>query len=144
MKKSHANTLFFHNEDTPYLLPKKRTIRAWLLAVAKEESKAMEAVSYIFCSDDYLRNLNEQYLHATYFTDVITFDYCGKNTVSGDIFISVDRVKENAKLYKQRYFQEMLRVMLHGLLHLCGHKDKTKKEAEKMREKEEYYLQKFV
>ena len=140
---SMSSCIFFYNEDVEYLLLKKRNIRTWLSIVAKDEGREMGEISYIFCSDDYLLHLNEQYLHANYFTDVITFDYCKENIVSGDIFISVDRVKENAKQYKQTFFSEMLRVILHGMLHLCGYKDKTKKEETKMREKEDYYLQKF-
>ena len=136
--------IFFYNEDVKYLLLKKRTIRTWLSFVAKEEGRGVEKISYIFCSDDFLLSVNEQYLHADYYTDVITFDYCEENRISGDIFISVDRVKENAKLYEQPFFREMLRVILHGLLHLCGYKDKTEKDEKKMREKEDYYLQKFV
>jgi len=136
--------IFFYNEDVNYLLLKKRSIRTLLSFIAEKEGKEIGEISYIFCSDNYLLSINEQYLQSDYFTDVITFDYCEKNLVSGDIFISVDRVKENAKLYKQPFFSEMLRVILHGMLHLCGYKDKTNKEAEKMREMEEYYLQKFV
>ena len=139
-----SSHFFFHSEDVNYLLLKKRNIKAWLLAVAKEEGKEINSISCIFCSDDYLLRMNEHYLHANYFTDVITFDYCKENIISGDIFISVDRVKENAKLFKQTYFSEMLRVILHGMLHLCGYKDKTKKEEKKMREMETYYLRKFV
>ena len=139
-----SSHILFYSEDVNYLLLKKRNIRAWLRAVAQEEGRQTGEISYIFCSDDYLRNLNEQYLQATYFTDVITFDYCEDNTVSGDIFISTDRVKENAKQFQQTFFSEMLRVILHGMLHLCGYKDKTKKEEAKMREMEDYYLQKFV
>ncbi|MCL2131885.1 MAG: rRNA maturation RNase YbeY [Lentimicrobiaceae bacterium] len=138
------SSIFFHNQDVNHLLLKKRTVRAWLFAVAKEEGKEIGEISIVLCSDDYLRNLNEQYLQANYLTDVITFDYCGENLVSGDIFISVERVKENAKLFKQPVFSEMLRVILHGLLHLCGYKDKTEKEQTKMREMEEYYLQKII
>ena len=139
-----SSRIFFHNEAVKYLLLKKRNIRAWLSLVMAEEQKEAGEISYVFCSDDFLLQMNKQYLHADYFTDVITFDYCEENLVSGDIFISVDRVKENAKLYKQPFFSEMLRVILHGILHLCGHKDNTEKEQAKMREKEEYYLQKFV
>jgi len=134
----------FYTEDVKYQLVGKRKIRCWLSAVMAEEQKEAGEISYIFCSDDFLLQMNKQYLHADYFTDVITFDYCEENLVSGDIFISVDRVKENAKLYKQPFFSEMLRVILHGILHLCGYKDNTKKEQAKMREKEEYYLQKFI
>ena len=134
----------FYKEDVKYQLVAVRMVRCWLSSVIAEEQKEAGTISYIFCSDDFLLQMNKQYLHADYFTDVITFDYCGENFVSGDIFISVDRVKENAKLYKQPFFLEMLRVILHGLLHLCDYKDKTEKEQAKMREKEEYYLQKFV
>jgi rRNA maturation RNase YbeY len=136
--------ILFGNEDVCYLLPKKKNIKEWLFAVAKEEGKKVDEIMYIFCSDEHLRNINEQYLQADYFTDVITFDYCEENQLSGDIFISVDRVKENAKLFKQPFFSEMLRVILHGVLHLCGYPDKTPEEEAKMREKEDYYLQKFI
>jgi rRNA maturation RNase YbeY len=136
--------IFFHKEDVAYHVLKKQRIRAWLSFVAKEEGKQMGDISYIFCSDDYLFRMNERYLQAAYFTDVITFDYSEDNMVSGDIFISVDRVRANAKEFKQSFFSEMLRVILHGILHLCGYNDKTKEEEAKMREMEEYYLQKFA
>ena len=103
----------------------------------------MGKISCIFCSDNYLIKLNDKYLHASYFTDVITFDYTENDLISGDIFISIDRVKENAKLFKQPVPSETLRVILHGVLHLCGYKDKTEEEMQQMREKEDYYLQKF-
>jgi rRNA maturation RNase YbeY len=134
----------FYNEDVNYNLVSKRKIRLWLSQVMMQEQKNGGEISCIFCSDDYLLTLNNQYLNASYLTDVITFDYTENELVSGDIFISIDRVKENAKLYKQICFQEMLRVILHGVLHLCGYKDKTEKEIQKMREKEDYYLQKFT
>ncbi|MDR0604583.1 MAG: rRNA maturation RNase YbeY [Bacteroidales bacterium] len=133
----------FYNEDVNYVLISKRKIRSWLLSVIEQEQKELGTVSYIFCSDSYLLAMNKQYLNASYFTDVITFDYTEGRFISGDVFISVDRVKENAKLYQQKYFQEMLRVILHGVLHLCGYKDKSEQEVKQMREKEDYYLQKF-
>ena len=136
-------TIHFYNEDTNYRLTSKRKICAWLSLVLEQEKKKAGDISYIFCSDDFLLKLNKQFLKASYLTDVITFDYTENNRISGDIFISIDRVKENAKLYKQTYFQEMIRIMLHGVLHLCGYKDKTEKEIQKMREKENHYLQKF-
>ena len=134
----------FYKEDTGYLLASKREIRAWLLSVLEQEQKKTGEISFIFCSDEYLLTLNKQYLNASYLTDVITFDYCEDDFISGDIFISVDRVKENAKLYQQTTSKEMHRVILHGVLHLCGYKDKTEKEIQQMREKEEYYLQQFT
>ncbi|MDR2409175.1 MAG: rRNA maturation RNase YbeY [Bacteroidales bacterium] len=133
----------FYNEDVNYVLVSKQKIRSWLSQVIEQEQKELGRVSYIFCSDNYLLTMNRQYLKASYFTDVITFDYTEGRVISGDVFISVDRVKENAKFYQQRYFQEMLRVILHGILHLCGYKDKTAQEIKQMREKEDYYLQKF-
>ena len=132
----------FYNENVSCVVP-RRKIRFWLMQVLEQEQKKAGEISYIFCSDDYLVKLNSQYLDATYFTDVITFDYTENDVVSGDIFISIDRVKENAKLYKQIYSQELRRVILHGILHLCGYKDKTEKEIKQMRGKENYYLQTF-
>ncbi|MDR1458733.1 MAG: rRNA maturation RNase YbeY [Bacteroidales bacterium] len=133
----------FYNEDVNYVLVSKQKIRSWLSLAVVQEGKELGEISYIFCSDDYLLTINKQYLNASYFTDVITFDYTEGLLISGDVFISVDRVKENARIYEQKYFREMLRVMLHGILHLCGYKDKTEQEAKQMREKEDYYLRKF-
>ena len=133
----------FENEDVQYILKHRRSIRLWLSCVIEQEHKELGDITCIFCSDSYLLKLNYKYLHASYFTDVITFDYTKNGCVSGDVFISIDRVKENAKYYKQPLFQEMLRVILHGILHLCGYKDKTEEEMQQMREKEDYYLQKF-
>jgi rRNA maturation RNase YbeY len=137
------STICFYNEDVTYRLLYKEKIRLWLLAVIEQEKKQAGDISFIFCSDEYLLEINRQYLSADYLTDVITFDFTEENHISGDIFISVDRVKENAKQYKQKYYREMLRVVLHGILHLCGYKDKTGKEEKQMRGKEDYYLQKF-
>lgn len=133
----------FYNEDVTYRLLYKEKIRLWLLSVVEQEKQQAGDISFIFCSDEYLLDINRQYLSADYLTDVITFDFTEDKHISGDIFISTDRVKENAKQYKQKYFHEMLRVILHGVLHLLGYKDKTEKEIKLMREKEDYYLQKF-
>jgi len=135
--------IYFGNEDVPYVLKHKRSIRSWLSQVIEQENKELGDITCVFCSDKYLLKLNYQYLHASYFTDVITFDYTKNGLLSGDVFISIDRVKENARQYKQPLFQELLRVILHGILHLCGYKDKTEEEIQQMREKEDYYLQKF-
>jgi len=135
--------IHFYNEDVKYQLVSARKIRSWLSSAIEEEKKTAGEISCIFCSEDYLLKLNSKYLNASYLTDVITFDYTENDVISGDIFISIDRVKENAKLYKQPCPQELRRVMLHGILHLCGYKDKTEEETQQMREKEDYYLQKF-
>ncbi len=135
--------ILFYTENVNYVLPHKNKIRELLNLLAKEEKKEIGQLTYIFCSDEYLLEINKQYLHADYLTDVITFDYCQKEFVSGDIFISVDRVKENSVLFSQSYFDEMLRVVVHGLLHLCGYKDKKEKEQQQMRKKENYYIEKY-
>ncbi len=135
--------ILFYSENVNYILPHKNKIRNLLKILATEEGKNIGQLSYIFCSDDFLLEINKQYLHADYLTDVITFDYCEKNVVAGDIFISVERVKENSMLYQQYFFDEMLRVVVHGLLHLCGYKDKQEQEQQQMREKENYYIEKY-
>lgn len=130
----------FHKEDTRFRFPNKTLIIKWLsLCISKEKKKEGE-LSFIFCSDKYLLNINRQYLKHDDYTDIITFDYTQKNLVSGDIYISIDRIKENAQTYKVTFQNELLRVMVHGVLHLCGYKDKTSRDARLMREKEDYYL----
>ena len=124
--------ILFYTKNVNYVLPHKNKIRELLNLLAKEEKKDIGQLSYIFCSDEYLLEINKQYLHADYLTDVITFDYCQNEFVSGDIFISVERVKENSVLFSQSYFDEMLRVVVHGLLHLCGYKDKKEKEQQQI------------
>ena len=135
--------ILFYTENVNYVLPHKNKIRDLLNLLAKEEGKEIGQLTYIFCSDEYLLEINKQYLHADYLTDVITFDYCQNEFVSGDVFISVERVKENSVLFSQSYFDEMLRVVVHGLLHLCGYKDKKEKEQQQMREKENYSIEKY-
>ena len=137
------SNICFYNEDVTYRLLYKERIRLWLLDAIKQEKKQVGNISFVFCSDEYLLEINRQYLSADYLTDVITFDFTEENNISGDVFISVDRVKENAKQYKQKYFHEMLRVIIHGVLHLLGYKDKTEEEIKQMREKEDYYLRKL-
>ena len=97
-------------------------------------------ISVIFCSDEYLLNVNKQYLNHDYYTDIITFDYVENKTISGDLFISVDRIKDNAKEYDISFIKELYRVVFHGVLHLVGYNDKTDAEQEIMTEKEDFYL----
>ena len=103
-----------------------------------------ENIVIIFCSDNFLLELNKKYLNHDYFTDIITFSYSVKNDISGDLFISVDRVKENSFKHGVSFEKELERVVYHGVLHLCGYKDKTPQEAHEMRSKENYYLQQVV
>tara|TARA_B100001769_G_C21800433_1_gene435861 strand:+ start:193 stop:621 length:429 start_codon:yes stop_codon:yes gene_type:complete len=107
------------------------------------ETKEVGDIVCLFCDDNYLLNINIKYLNHDYFTDVITFDYCEKDIVSGDILISLERVVENAKKYNVSFLTEFYRVVIHGLLHLLGYNDKTKSEKELMRKKENYYLLKY-
>lgn len=137
-------TIYFFNEDTAFELKNKTKIRSLLQIMAQEEGKNIGQLTYIFCSDEYLLRMNKQYLQHDYLTDVITFDYTVKNEISGDVFISIDRVKDNAKTYHQKFFDETLRVICHGALHLCGYKDKTDKDEKLMRKKENYYLEKYL
>ena len=119
-------------------------ISLWLSNVIKEEGKEIGELVYVLCKDEYLLEKNIQFLNHDTLTDVITFDYCENDLINGDILISTDRVKENAKTYKVNYLTELHRVMVHGLLHLLGYKDKKEKDAKTMREKENYYLNKII
>ena len=117
--------------------------KKWLNQVILNENKEEGDITYIFCDDDYLLEKNIRFLNHNTLTDVITFDYCEGNSVSGDIFISIERVKENSEVFKVDFLTELNRVMVHGLLHLLGYKDKTERESNLMRKKENYYLSKY-
>jgi rRNA maturation RNase YbeY len=101
-------------------------------------------ITIVFCIDDYLLEINKTYLNHDFYTDIITFDYSGNDFVSGDLFISVDRVKDNAESFSVSFDNELKRVIYHGVLHLCGYKDKTEKDEKEMREKENFYMNQFV
>jgi len=119
-------------------------IKFWINSVLKEEGMIIGELVYILCNDEYLLKKNIQFLNHNTLTDVITFDYSKDNIISGDILISTERVVENAKIFKVDYLTELHRVMVHGLLHLLGYKDKIEKDANIMRQKENYYLNKFT
>ena len=119
-------------------------ISLWLNNVIEEEGRQTGELVYVLCKDDYLLKKNIQFLNKDTLTDVITFDYCKGEIINGDILISTERVNENAKIYKVNYLTELHRVMVHGLLHLLGYKDKNEKSKKTMREKENYYLNKFI
>ena len=112
----------------------------WLIRVSSSENKVCGPISIIFCSDDYLLSVNNEYLDHDFFTDIITFDYSSNSEISGDLFISIDRVKENAITYNVAFIQELYRVLVHGVLHLCGYGDKSPEEELIMRSKEDFYL----
>jgi probable rRNA maturation factor len=127
-------------EDTPFKLKDSQSKKRWVREAARLEGFEVGELSYIFCSDPFLLRLNQEYLNHNTLTDIITFDYSEKNLVAGDIFISIDRVFENAAKFSVSGELESLRVMIHGCLHLMGYADKSKAEKNLMREKENTYL----
>jgi len=116
-------------------------INIWLTGVCVSENKSLGDVNIIFCSDEYLLQMNIEHLNHDYFTDVITFDYSEYDSISGDLFISIDRVKENALEFNTIFNHELLRVIVHGVLHLLGYKDKSEEDILLMRSKENFYLE---
>ena len=126
--------------NTNFQLRHKTVLKSWIKKVVGKEGKKMKDLSFVFCDDMELLNKNSKYLNHDTLTDILTFDYSENNNISGDIYISIDRVKENAKTYKVTFENELDRVMIHGILHLLGYKDKSKKDQKAMREKEDFYL----
>ncbi len=136
------NNIIFHTE-CDYKIKNPSIVSGWLIKSAKSESRVIGNVNYIFCNDDYLLKKNQKYLQHDALTDIIAFDYSEENILNGDIYISVERIKENAVIFTVPFEEELNRVIIHGLLHLMGFKDKTKGEAKTMREKENFYLSRF-
>ncbi len=133
----------FNVEEIKYNFKNKLVRKGWLKEVIKDAGKKIGEINYIIVSDEYLLQMNQQYLKHDTYTDIITFDYCEDNTVSGDMYISIDRVRENAINFNVTEEHELNRVLVHGLLHLLGQKDKTKSDALEMRRKEELWLSKL-
>ena len=131
----------YFQEDIRFELKQKMRNNRWLKMVAGSEMRRLGAVNIIFCSDNYILDVNMRYLQHDYFTDIITFDYCEKDILSGDLFISIDSVRENARTYGTTFENELDRVMVHGLLHLIGYDDHTPEQTAEMRSKENYYLE---
>lgn len=130
----------YYCEDIKFLFKNKQANNRWLKMVAGSEIKTLGDISIIFCSDNYILDVNLRYLHHDYFTDVITFDYCEGDKLSGDLFISVDSVRENAVEFGTEFDEELHRVIVHGVLHLIGYDDHTPEDQKVMRAKEDYYL----
>ena len=129
--------------ETDFLLDDQEKYNSWIGEVISSENRKQGEISYIFCDDYYLLDLNKEYLDHDTFTDIISFDYSVGKIVQGDIFISIDRVKENSVLFNVSFQEELRRVIIHGILHLCGYKDKSSEESELMREKEEEKMKLF-
>ena len=130
----------YYFEDTDFIFKGKTLNNKWLKLVAESEIRRIGDISIIFCSDNYILDVNQKYLNHDYFTDIITFDYCEGDKLSGDLFISVDSVMENSVEYGTEFKDELNRVIVHGILHLIGYDDRNKKDIEVMRKKENYYL----
>ncbi|MCR5071368.1 MAG: rRNA maturation RNase YbeY [Bacteroidales bacterium] len=131
----------YFQEDIRFELKQKLLNNRWLKMVAGSEMRRLGAINIIFCSDNYILDVNMKYLQHDYFTDIITFDYCEKDILSGDLFISIDSVRENAQFYGTEFADELNRVMVHGLLHLIGYDDHSEADIAVMRQKENYYLE---
>lgn len=130
----------YFSEDVPFPKLKRAFTSGWIKDVIANEGKSIGDISFIFCSDSYLLEINKRYLEHDFFTDIITFDYVEEGNISGDIFISVERVKENAVLFSKSFENELNRILVHGVLHLIGFKDKSRGEKALMTKKEDYYL----
>lgn len=128
------------NYETSFSLENEARISDWISNVIDEEEHKLEEVNYVFCDDNYLHKLNVEFLNHDTLTDIISFDYSVGKVIQGDVFISVERVAENAIDYKVSFLEELHRVIVHGILHYCGYNDKTDKDAVLMRSKENYYL----
>ena len=130
----------YFSEGIKFDFPGKLANNRWLRFVAEAEAKRIGDVNIIFCSDPYILDVNINYLGHDYYTDIITFDYVEDSVLSGDLFISIDSVRENASFYGAEFPVELRRVMVHGILHLIGYDDHTPDEQAEMRSKEDYYL----
>jgi len=133
----------YHKEGTTFEIKSKRVLSRWIGDVVTAETngeKRVGDISVILCSDEYLLSVNRQFLNHDYYTDIITFDYCEGSKISGDLFISIDTVKENAKTYDAGFPQELHRVMIHGVLHLIGYNDHSDEEKREMKEREDLSL----
>lgn len=128
--------ILFHSTNA-FTLPSKRKYKIWIKELILSKNKKAGDIHYLFCDDDYLLDLNQKFLQHNTYTDIITFDYSEKDVISGDIFISTERVKENAEKFRVSFQEELLRVLSHGVLHLIGYNDKTEEEAELMRGEED-------
>jgi len=141
-----SSTKISFNENGAKIQCNKTHLKKWILLISKEYNQKIESLSYTFCNDEFLLKINQDYLNHDTFTDIITFDLRDKTTnnkIEGDIYISLERIKENSVTHNTSYKTEVLRVIIHGLLHLCGFKDKTKSEKNNMRSMEDEAIEKF-
>lgn len=131
---------YFFIEDRNYRLTQKLAVRNWLQIAVDDHQREVREINYIFCSDHYLHSINKRFLRHDTYTDIITFDNAEDDRIRADVYISIDRAKDNAKTYQVSVLDEVHRLLIHGVLHLLGYADKTPEEQHEMRSKEEYYL----
>lgn len=143
--ENNKQSISFNVEEIDFVFEETDKTILWLNRIAEQESKGIVSLDYVFCSDEYLHKINVEYLNHDTYTDIITFDLGEPNddAISGEIYISIDRVKENAQIHGSQYKDELLRVVAHGLLHLIGYPDKSEQEALVMRGKEEDALRTY-
>ena len=137
------NNISFHNEGVMTKTPSKRLLKAWIKEFVSKHGKKIGELAFVFCSDEKILEVNQNFLQHDYYTDIITFDYCEGEIVSGDIFISVERVEENATSHNIEYNTELIRVLAHGVLHLIGFQDKSPKKKKEMTENEDLCISLF-
>ncbi len=133
-------SITYHKDGVAMPRIGRKVNNAWIKAVAESHCKKVGEIAYIFVNDTKIRELNKQYLNRDWYTDIITFDYCEGDEISGDIFISLDTVRDNAQRFEQAYSDELKRVIIHGILHLCGINDETSQEQDEMRYEEDRAL----
>lgn len=137
------NSISFHSEGVNTKTPSKRLLKAWIKELVSNHGKKVGELAFVFCSDEKILEVNQNFLQHDYYTDIITFDYCEGEIVSGDIFISVERVAENATSHNIEYNTEIIRVLAHGVLHLIGFQDKSPKKKKEMTENEDLCISLF-
>ena len=136
----YSGKIFFNHVDVNPSIKQKKQLKIWIENCIQKEGYRLGELSYNFCSDEQLLEININHLNHNFYTDIITFELNEDNIVVGDVYISIDRVKDNAEQNQTTFTNELQRVIIHGVLHLCGYKDKSNKEAATMRQKEDYYL----
>jgi len=145
MANQHINGIHFNFLADPFYLPRRTDLKDFIHQIFIEEKRKVKSVNYIFCSDKYLFELNKKYLKHNTYTDIITFQYSEPlQPIYSDIYISIERVKENAEIYNNSFLSELYRVIFHGALHLIGYQDKKKEDLLLMRKKEDFYLKQYV
>jgi probable rRNA maturation factor len=136
-----SSVVFQSEEELDFSVSKESNIKDWIKKIIRKEGKTCGQLYYFFCDDEHLLNINKEFLNHDTYTDIITFDYSEKKAIAGEIFISIDRVRENAGKYKVTFEKELLRTVIHGVLHLCGYGDKKPADKKKMRAKEDEALE---